>query len=334
MVAHATQSQSSFSGIRPINIARDLVSVANLIELAFADEMDAGGRTAVRQMRWLGRLGVIFGWLEALTPPGEGLVPGFVWIENGQVVGNITVRRLSAYGRSWMIGNVAVAPGWRSRGIARSLMNASIDLVQQRGGESISLQVRTNNSIARRLYQSLNFYDVGETLTLERTQPDRVRAPNRLMIGQLRPARSADSSHIYTLAQSTSDEALRWAEPLYRHNFELSWDRSLGNWLIGTREVWRVIELDDQIVGAAQAQINRWTQQGQLNLWVAPEQRGKFEPALVDAVLAELNTLSRSLHVTIPARFTAGYEALLARGFSVTRALSHMRLDLKAADTK
>src|SRR3972149_5468446 len=120
MVANTARVRSTFSGLRPINPMTDLPGVATLIEQAFANEMDNSGRNAVREMRWLGRLGFLFGWLDALTPPGEGSVPGFVWIEDRQVVGNATVRRLNVLGRGWMIGNVAVASAWRHHGTAPS----------------------------------------------------------------------------------------------------------------------------------------------------------------------------------------------------------------------
>src|SRR5512136_2587629 len=146
MVAHATQGEAAFSGLRPINSTRDVAQVAALVEAAFADDMDAAGRTAMREMRWLGRL---FGWADIFNAPGQGIMPGFVWVEEGRIVGNVTVRRLSTFGHGWMIGNVAVAPEWRGRGIAWQMMEASIELVRHNHGDWIALQVRTDNEIAR-----------------------------------------------------------------------------------------------------------------------------------------------------------------------------------------
>ena len=72
-------------------------------------------------------MGTLFGWMDWFASPGQGLMPGYVWVEDGRIVGNVTVRKLSAFGRGWMIGNVAVAPEWRGRGIARQMMEASIE---------------------------------------------------------------------------------------------------------------------------------------------------------------------------------------------------------------
>jgi ribosomal protein S18 acetylase RimI-like enzyme len=330
MVANTVRVRSTFSGLRPINPMTDLPGVATLIEQAFAEEMDNSGRNAVREMRWLGRLGFLFGWMDALTPPGEGSVPGFVWIEDGQVVGNATVRRLSVLGRGWMIGNVAAAPAWRNHGIARSLMNACVDLARQRNAEWIALQVRSNNAIARGLYESMGFQATGETIQFERTQSDRVLPPDQPIEGRLRAARPADTNQLFTLAQATMAEAMRWTDPVYRRHFELGFERRINDWLSGTQTTWRVIESDQQLWGAAMLEVNRRSQRAQLRLWVPQPRWTRVEQTLVDAVLAETSLPIPALTARLPGEHVAGREALERRGFTVVRALTHMRLDLKA----
>src|SRR5512139_2143730 len=168
MVAHATSDSSAARGLRPINSMRDLVGITTLVEHAFADDMDPGGRAHMREMRWMGTL---FGWMDWLASPGQGLMPGYVWLEDGHIVGNVTVRKLSAFGHGWMVGNVAVAPEWRARGIARQMMAAAVELVHHNRGEWIALQVRTDNDIARKLYQTLGFVATGEMVYLECHNP-------------------------------------------------------------------------------------------------------------------------------------------------------------------
>ncbi|HZY43326.1 MAG TPA: GNAT family N-acetyltransferase [Anaerolineae bacterium] len=328
MVAHATQPTATFSGARPINLSRDLVSIANLIDRAFADDMDDSGRAAVREMRLLGRLAFLFSWAESFVPQGEGWAPGFVWIEEGDVVANATVRRLSLFGRGWMIGNVAVVPKLRGRGIARSLMNACIDLARQRNGDWIALQVRSNNAIARGLYSSLNFQTISETIELIRTEPDRVTPPDQSSDGHLRIAEPRDTDKIFALAQAANTESMRWIEPQYRTQFELGFDRRLANFLSGTFATWRVIEVDKDIVGASSIKVNRWTGASRLGLWVTPAYRGRVEQTLVDAVLSELPASTRSISARIVGDHTAGRDALLSRSFTIVRALTNMRLDL------
>jgi ribosomal protein S18 acetylase RimI-like enzyme len=330
MVAHAAQPSSTFSGLRPLSLSRDLVSVANLIELAFAEDMDDSGRAAVREMRWLGRLSFMFGWLDVFEPQGEGMLPGFVWIEDNKVVGNATVRRLNAYARGWMIGNVAVAPDWRGRGIARSLMNGCIDLSRQRNAEWAALQVRSDNTIARGLYDSLGFRSIGETIEWVRAEADRPTRPERSNVGLLRAAQPRDAQSIFSLAQSAQPDAMRWLEPQYRSQFELGLDQRFIDFMNGQRVVWRVIEIDHSVVGAAMIKINRRTHNGRLGVWTAPAYYGQLEQTLVDAVLSELPASTQSIKAHLPSDHIAGCDALLARSFSIVRKLTSMRLDLQS----
>ena len=55
------------------------------------------------------------------------------------------------------ITNVAVSPDMRRRGIARALVKRMIDMASERGMDFITLEVRTSNSNARALYESLGF---------------------------------------------------------------------------------------------------------------------------------------------------------------------------------
>lgn len=325
MVAQATSNDQAYSGLRPINSSRDIVSVAALVEQAFADDMDAAGRKAMREMRWMGQW---FGWMDFFATPGQGALPGFVWIESGRIVGNVTVRRLSSFGHGWMIGNVAVDPVWRRRGIARQLMQAAIDLAREQDADWISLQVRSDNASAHDLYRSLGFEDVGETIYFDRAQFAPTSEPPQPIEGRLRAARPYDAERIYTLAQASVPDSVRWAEPVYRSSFDLSAERRVTNWLTNTQQVWRVIEADDQLWGAALAEVNRRSQHGKLFLWVVPARAGRIEQVLVDSVLAEVKTPVRQMTARVPGAQVASRVALATRGFQQVRALTHMRLTI------
>ena len=327
MVAHATSNSAVTPGLRPINSMRDLVGVTTLIERAFADDMDASSRVHMREMR---RLGTLLGWLDWFVSPGQGLMPGYVWVEDGQIVGNVTVRKLSAFGRGWMIGNVAVAPEWRGRGIARQMMEAGIELVRHNHGDWIALQVRTGNEIARGLYQTLGFVKTGEMVYFEcRTLGAEQAAPPEPIAGvRLRPARAGDMDQLHTLAQSLVPDSVRWAEPVYRSLFVMSSEQSLVDWVSGARRVWRVIESGDQLRGAALLEIKRRRRWAQLQAWVVPAHHGQYEEALIDSVLVELNTPLDLAVARVPGDHIAGRVALTTRGFRQARALTSMKLTL------
>ena len=145
------------NGIRPLKPSRDLQGVASLIEEAFAQELDQSGRTALQEMRMMGRWGFLLGWLDILSPDVNTHLNGFVWLEEGQIIGNVTVSRHAPGAKHWFISNVAVTKLYRGRGVARALMTAAIEFVKEMQGYEISLQVRRGNTPAIELYKSLGF---------------------------------------------------------------------------------------------------------------------------------------------------------------------------------
>ena len=155
------------TGIRPFDMGRDLRPVAELIADAFADELDAGGKAALREMRVLSYMGTLFGFFRTNALDFNNTFGGFVWNEDGRVIGNITVQRADSYGNRWQIANVAVDPAHRGRGIARQLMETALDYIKEMGGRWAVLQVRGGNEIALGLYERIGFENLGGTAKFE-----------------------------------------------------------------------------------------------------------------------------------------------------------------------
>jgi [ribosomal protein S18]-alanine N-acetyltransferase len=59
------------------------------------------------------------------------------------------------------VGNVAVHPDARGRGIGARLLDAALAEAGRRGVETVFLEVRESNDAARRLYGSRGFVEVG-----------------------------------------------------------------------------------------------------------------------------------------------------------------------------
>jgi [ribosomal protein S18]-alanine N-acetyltransferase len=59
------------------------------------------------------------------------------------------------------LGNVAVDPGFRRRGIAALLVEATLERARKRRAKEIFLEVRRSNDVAQRLYKRLGFREVG-----------------------------------------------------------------------------------------------------------------------------------------------------------------------------
>jgi ribosomal-protein-alanine N-acetyltransferase len=89
-----------------------------------------------------------------------GLV-GLVIEENDQVLGFLAGRRLTEDGLEWEIENVAVSGQARRRGLGSRLLGEFLNLVRDRGGRDIFLEVRASNDAAQRLYQKWAFVQAG-----------------------------------------------------------------------------------------------------------------------------------------------------------------------------
>ncbi len=142
--------------LRPIRLPQDLSEVADLVELCFAATLDSDGRRFIRQMRQAGsRRSKYIGFNN--FPP---TIRGFVWVENGRIIGNINLIPVLAESRkSYLIANVSVHPDYRHRGIAHTLTEASLDFSHQRRVRNLWLQVDENNEEAQHLYRDFGFVE-------------------------------------------------------------------------------------------------------------------------------------------------------------------------------
>jgi ribosomal-protein-alanine acetyltransferase len=78
--------------------------------------------------------------------------------QNGQVVGFIVGRQVDD---EWEIENIAVTGAARRCGLGSRLVGELLDLVRNRGGKSVFLEVRESNRAARSLYEKWAFIEVG-----------------------------------------------------------------------------------------------------------------------------------------------------------------------------
>ncbi len=198
-------SRDSETGLRRTDPRRDLAGVARLVQTAFAGQLDPAGQRMLRDMRWLGKAGWL-GWLlgPVILPPGA-TPDGFVWLESGKVVGNLSLLSVEGDPHRCVIANVAVDPDQRRRGIGRALVQAAIDLSRRRRARNVVLQVDRSNQGARDLYLSLGF-DVTSTRT---TSDSAARAPAPAADRARRPA-SAQLSRVARAVGTGTPRAPGW----------------------------------------------------------------------------------------------------------------------------
>ena len=77
--------------VRPLNVIRDLSTVADLIELCFAPTMDNEGQRYLSDMRRASRDDGFLKWANHLAETTSLPLTGYVWEENGRIIGNASL---------------------------------------------------------------------------------------------------------------------------------------------------------------------------------------------------------------------------------------------------
>jgi hypothetical protein len=86
-VTALAHSEPISAGLHPFDPKHHMRGVAELVGSVFADEMDARGRSMMREMQVVGRFSPILGGVLSMGF-FEDFVSGFVWVEDKKIVGN------------------------------------------------------------------------------------------------------------------------------------------------------------------------------------------------------------------------------------------------------
>jgi ribosomal protein S18 acetylase RimI-like enzyme len=146
--------------LRSLNVLRDLPAVADLIETCFSSTMDNDGRRYVQDMRRAGNDNSFVRWANRAAETTSLPLSGYVWEENGKVVGNaslIPFRHKKQH--LYLIANIATHPDYRRKGIARALTERAMQHAHEKKVDNIWLHVREDNPGAIDLYTKLGFVE-------------------------------------------------------------------------------------------------------------------------------------------------------------------------------
>jgi ribosomal protein S18 acetylase RimI-like enzyme len=317
------------TGIRPFDIGRDLRPVAELIADAFAHELDPRGNAALREMRIMSHIGGVLKLLNRSTGELDDLFGGFVWVDKGRVVGNVTVQRADRAGNRWQIANVAVAASHRGRGISRHLMRAALEHIRENAGQWAVLQVYEKNTVARNLYDHLGFEIVGGNvdLRLERV-PSVSAAP---VITNFFSFSVHQWQLVYDVATQHHGAQSQWWRALRRVDFQLNFEQQLLEWLsrlVGRNHVYRrcIQAYRQQFDAALVLHAARWRGVHQVQLWVRPEHYGRYEAALFQWVLNTLQAYPRwPVQIALSRDHSAALAVAQEYGFRIQQTLLTMR---------
>ncbi|MBN1583133.1 MAG: GNAT family N-acetyltransferase [Anaerolineae bacterium] len=169
-----TQSEN----IRPFDIRRDLDAMIDLIETAFAGELEAWGGDFREQIDMAKQMLPLLSTLRRVSKKFQHIFDGFVWEEQGRIVSMVTVLNRGLNTKRWLIANVATHPDYRRRGLARQLVARAMEHARSLGAEICTLDVHATATPAYNLYRSLGFvhYDSQTAFKLERI-PDIKASP-------------------------------------------------------------------------------------------------------------------------------------------------------------
>lgn len=319
---------NSESGIRPFDISRDLRPVAELIADAFTNELDPRGLAALREMRIMSHLSGLLKLLSRSTGDLDDVFSGFVWVEDGKIVGNVTVQRADKYGNRWQIANVAVAREFRGRGIARRLMEQALDHVAASDGRWAVLQVYDHNAIARGLYSSLGFEEVGGMVDLKLARVPKVEMPvtaanfHAFSVQQWQP--------LYELATNQLNSQTQWWRAMRRSDFQASVEQQVGAWMwhtLGRQTIYRrCFQSLRRFEAALVLTAERWRGVHEIQMWVRPEMYGSYEQYMLHWVMATLQEYPRwPAKMTLSSEHLAAIQAAEGFGFQKQQTLITMR---------
>ena len=326
---------SAGTGIRMFNPFRDLPAVTSLLGRVFSSELKLDSGLGPQTLGWMKRFPSLAWLWFGLDAWFDSSLTGFVWHENGRIVGNANIAPLSATGRQWVLSNVAVAPNFRGRGIAGALVDACIDFAANHGCERVLLQVWESNVPARHLYERKGFKTVGKTRRLEFSHG---YAP----VSQLTSHAVAESwcwRHLrrgdtYTLANMaatlSSFEAQAFRSPLVAAFEGTSW-----NWLghlgviFGLGRQHRLVLCEgDSICGGLAIRTSRkpWSR---LTIILAPTVQEKLAgPVAEKAALLASSQLGRKVLCDLPDGLALLGKRLCEEGFREMDSLLQMALTL------
>lgn len=332
-ITRYTNPASVQNGIRPINLRTDLAPLADLIELVFADSMDSNGRAALREMRYMSKMGFGLGLLSRMNDLALGVSLGYVWIADGQLVGNVSIYPAnypSDLGSTWIVANVGVHPTYQRRGIARQLMRASMDLIRQRGGKAAILQVDTENHAARELYRTLGFVEERAFTNWQRYSSMRLPPAERSSEIYIRHRRRTEWKAEMELAKHIRPQirgGLGWLRPVHPSQFRKSLWSKLAAWisLQGTERLVIASREDNHILASLWIE-NAFASKTRLMLLVEPVVQGVYDSVLLQTAVRRFGR--STLVIEHPSDEEATAMVLRQYNFLPQRDVIHMRWDV------
>jgi predicted GNAT family acetyltransferase len=248
---------------------------------------------------------------------------GYVWEENREVVGNVSLVPFKREGRKiYLIANVAVRPDYRRKGIGRALTLSAMQHARQRHAQATWLHVRDDNPGAAALYARLGFRERLRRTTWQ-AAPGRSLGPAGAGI-TITSRQAHDWPQQETWMRRLYPDILAWYQPIPWLSLRPGLGPSIYRFFLEyeTRQ-WAARVDGGQLLGVLAWQPSMGHAD---RLWAAAPLEGG-EGALTALLLHARHTLSWQKNLTLELPAGQAQEAILAAGFKPIRTLIWMQAD-------
>jgi ribosomal protein S18 acetylase RimI-like enzyme len=215
--------------IRPFQLPDDIDLMSSLVMEGFqypenpawsVQEDEVQGM--VDRINGAKKLWPVLSVLRIFVPVFRDILCGFIDEEEGQPAGLINYMRQRNI-PEWYIGNVTVLPACRRRGIARRLVQATLDELRRRKARIVFLDVVVGNDPAFNLYKEMGFEEFTQSVEYQLGRESLIR-PAQLPQGfQLRELSPFDWRTRFVFAQRVTPDHIRRYEPVIEARFRVPW---------------------------------------------------------------------------------------------------------------
>ena len=211
--------------MRLLQLPNDLLPMAEMIldtwqypenpEWSFQQDEQ---KSLIDGMKNIRRIWPIIRLAQWLSPSLRDILRGYVWEEDGQMVGLTNANRQGDTD-TWYVSAVGVRPSYRRRGIAQELVEAMIEYIRERGGTKALLDMTDGNIPAYKLYEKLGFEHYSDSGMYTLT-PEEVLPEPQLPEGYYQePLRYIDWQSRYEIESRATPETLLKYEPVEKSRY-------------------------------------------------------------------------------------------------------------------
>jgi len=245
--------------------------------------MDEDGYSYLRQMRKSARDARRLEWLTSYADSINAPLGGFVWEEDGKIIGNLTLIPLQKhFQRVFLVANVAVLPEFRRKGIGELLTKTALGYLREIKVYATWLQVRRDNPPACNLYQKLGFNIRFTRTTWHGKVTNSAVVPTPFLVTN--PSTS-DWAEMLKQFESIYPRDVIWNLPVDLNVFKPGILSAVGRIISGSKTQCWVVKKDKVMIGCLGWEAARtWTD----NVWVGckPEDEEDALRSLLPVVLS------------------------------------------------